>query len=91
LQLRGLDGALKLGQIVEKGFFIDSRKSIPLQLCDLFALSLRKRSERFWKVGALKSIDDSGIDRSAALLYENHEHDSDVLEWLKKQMAPPTP
>ncbi len=41
--LRGAEGNLRLGQIVEKGFFIDSASSLPLQLCDLFALSLRKQ------------------------------------------------
>ena len=43
--LRGTEGTLKLGQIIEKGFFIDSSKSVVLQLCDLCALTLRKREE----------------------------------------------
>lgn len=58
--LRGMDGTLKLSRIVEKGFFIDSAKSRPLQLCDLFALAARKKEER--KVGLPpKSIDDASI------------------------------
>jgi len=32
---RGTEGDLKLGQIIEKGFFIESEKSLVLQLCDL--------------------------------------------------------
>ncbi len=36
--LRGIEGTLKLGQVIEKGFFIDSSKSVILQLCDLCAL-----------------------------------------------------
>jgi hypothetical protein len=43
--LRGAAGSLRLAQIVEKGFFIDSEKSRVLQLCDLCALSVRKKEE----------------------------------------------
>src|SRR4051794_2853837 len=43
--LRAVTGTLRLGQIVEKGFFIDSKKSRVLQLCDLCALSARKKEE----------------------------------------------
>jgi hypothetical protein len=58
---KGIDGAMHLGQIVEKGFFIDSSKSLPLQLCDIYALSIRKKAERVWSATPSKSIDDSGI------------------------------
>jgi hypothetical protein len=83
--LQGELGALQLKQIVEKGFFIDSSKSLPLQLCDLFALSLRKKRERESGLTPAKSIDDSGIKLAESLVYENNEHDGDVLDWLKKQ------
>src|ERR1019366_2186577 len=43
--LRGTAGSLRLGQIVEKGFFIDSTTSLVLQLCDLCAYSARKKEE----------------------------------------------
>ena len=43
--LRATDGALRLCQIIEKGFFIDSSKSVILQLCDVCALTLRKSEE----------------------------------------------
>ena len=43
--LRGVQGALRLAQIVEKGFFIDSKTSRVLQLCDVCALSVRKKEE----------------------------------------------
>jgi hypothetical protein len=33
--LRGADGPVRLTQIIEKGFFIQSHKSLVLQLCDL--------------------------------------------------------
>ncbi len=57
-ELRVFEGALKLSRIIEKGFFIDSRLSLPLQLCDLYTLSLRKRTEREHGYPA-KSIDDT--------------------------------
>jgi hypothetical protein len=82
--LRGEVGTLKLGRIIEKGFFIQSSKSLPLQLCDLFALSLRKRAERL--LGAApKSIDDTGIQRAEALLHKGNERFQDVIAWLTKQ------
>jgi len=43
--LRGTEGILKLGQIIEKAFFIDSTTSLVLQLCDLCAYSARKKEE----------------------------------------------
>ncbi len=81
---RSLEGSLRLNQIVEKGFFIDSSKSLPLQLCDLFALSLRKRIERFWGTAPSKPIDDSGIQFCEKILHNDNQHDTDVLNWLKE-------
>jgi hypothetical protein len=80
--LRELKGTLRLSRIVEKGFFIDSCKSLPLQLCDLFAMSLRKQSERDWACGPPKAFDDSGIARSQALLYTDNQHLNDTMRWL---------
>jgi hypothetical protein len=81
---RGLDGVLRLGRIVEKGFFIDSSKSLPLQLCDLFTLSLRKKEERRRGL-AIKPFDDSGIIISERLSYTDHQNDIDVLTWLSNE------
>jgi hypothetical protein len=80
---RGDDGKLRLTQIVEKGFFIDSTKSFPLQLCDLFAMSARKMVER-QNGFQPKSIDDSGIAYFQSLLHADRQNDGDVLEWLTK-------
>ncbi|HEX5245141.1 MAG TPA: DUF3800 domain-containing protein [Tepidisphaeraceae bacterium] len=82
--LRGDDGKLRLSQIVEKGFFIDSRKSFLLQLCDLFALAARKRTERAYQLEP-KTIDDSAIEILSELFFEDREDDADVFEWLGKQ------
>ncbi|HZK82990.1 MAG TPA: DUF3800 domain-containing protein [Humisphaera sp.] len=81
---RGLEGALRLGRIVEKGFFIDSSKSLPLQLCDLFTLSLRKKEERR-RGFPPKSIDDSGIAIADRILYSDTQNDWDVLAWLTEE------
>lgn len=79
--LRGIDGTLRLSRIVEKGFFIDSTKSRPLQLCDVCALLARKKEER--KAGLpAKSIDDSGLDLIEPLIHRGNESLTDVLAWL---------
>jgi hypothetical protein len=43
---RGTEGVLKLGQIIEKGFFIESEKSLVLQLCDLCVYTARRKEEQ---------------------------------------------
>lgn len=79
---QGLDGELRLTRIIENGFFINSQKSLPLQLCDLFALSLRKREERKYQCGPPKYVDDSGIEIAEKLVYDDHKHDRHVIGWL---------
>jgi hypothetical protein len=85
--LRGSEGTLRLSQIVEKGFFIDSAKSRPLQLCDVCAMAARKKEER--KAGlAGKSVDDSGIKLLEPLIIRGNESLQDVLAWLAEQRTP---
>lgn len=84
--LRGAAGALRLGQIVEKGFFINSAHSLPLQLCDLFALSLRKHEEIKGGVPP-KSIDETGIQHAVALVHRGNEAFVDVIAWLTQQQS----
>jgi hypothetical protein len=82
--LRGTTGTLRLERIIEKGFFINSSQSMPLQLCDLFALSLRKLEES--KVGLpAKSIDATGIERAQLLVHRGNERFADVIAWLTEQ------
>jgi hypothetical protein len=86
--LRSEVGPLRLSQIIEKGFFIDSRKSLPLQLCDLYSMSLRKHHERV--SGATpKTIDDSGIERALGLCFKGDEKFVDVTQWLSRQHTQP--
>ena len=82
--LRWAEGALRLRRVIEKGFFIDSASSLPLQLCDVFALSLRKMEER--RCGAEpRSIDESGIVLAEQLVHRGLESHRDVLAWLTEQ------
>jgi hypothetical protein len=87
--LRGLEGTLRLSRIVEKGFFIDSSKSLPLQLCDLYTLSLRKRYETLYELAPAKPFDQTGIEIAMKLVWTDHQHDKDVIEWLKIRHAEP--
>jgi hypothetical protein len=85
--LREMIGPLRFSQIIEKGFFIESHKSLPLQLCDLFEMSLRKKMEANLAVMPLKPIDESGTRLAESILIHDTKHDSDVLQWLSKQHA----
>lgn len=79
--LRGIQGILKLSQVIEKGFFIDSSKSIVLQLCDLCALHLRKHEEA--KAGFCdKAIFHDGIRSLEPLIHRGDEALQDVLDWI---------
>lgn len=81
--LRGIGTSLKLSQIVEKGFFIESHKSLLLQLCDLFAYSLRKYEEE--KTGLkIKPIDEHLIPLVQPLIHRGNESMPDVLAWLEE-------
>lgn len=83
--LRGTEGLLRLTQIVEKGFFIDSKASHPLQLCDLCALSLRKKEEA--DLGRpLKPIDESGIKIIEPYIHRGDEAFPDVMGFLTAQL-----
>lgn len=82
--LRGEAGALRLKRIVEKGFFIDSRKSRVLQLCDVCAFSLRKMEEV--RLGlSVKPADEKGIELVKPLIQTGDEGIHDVLAWLTEQ------
>ena len=81
--LRITPGTLHLDRIIEKGFFIDSRKSLLLQLADVCTLQARKAEER--KLGLpAKSVDDEGIALLNALVHRGPEALPDVLQWLQQ-------
>lgn len=81
--LRTTDGPLKLSQVIEKGFFIDSSKSRVLQLCDMFCLYVRKHFEAQLIEGkTVKAADQVAITKSLALTVKGEERFSEVLDWL---------
>lgn len=81
---RGTEGDLKLGQIVEKGFFIESETSLVLQLCDLCVYTARRREEK--KLGVpVKPIDESGIPLIEPLIHVGDERLRDVNVWLEQE------
>jgi hypothetical protein len=81
---RGTEGDLKLGQIIEKGFFIESEKSLVLQLCDLCVYTARRREEK--KLGlSVKPIDESGIPLIEPLIHVGDERLRDVNTWLEQE------
>jgi hypothetical protein len=82
--LRGIENELRLGQVIEKGFFIDSSKSRVIQLCDVCALAARKKEER--KLGLPpKTIDDSAIELLDPLIHRGDERLLDVVKWIEEQ------
>jgi len=77
-------GALRLGRIIEKGFFIESHQSLLLQLCDLCTFSVRKREES--KLGRPLSQPATTVASLAdPLIQRGNESMPDVLKWLQDQ------
>ncbi len=82
--LRGIESTIKLGQVIEKGFFIDSTKSVILQLCDLCGYSLRKMEEgnSGYKVNP---VHQSGIKMLEPLIHRGNESFRDVFKWFSTE------
>lgn len=77
-------GTLRLGNIIEKGFFIESHSSLLLQLCDLCTYSIRKNEEA--KLGRAMSGPMQTIAALAdPLIHRGNEAMPDVLAWLQGQ------
>lgn len=87
---RETTGPLRYSQIIEKVFFIESHKSLPLQLCDLFSMSIRKGIEARVPAATPKPIDATGIELANSIAVEDHQHDGDVLDWLVREHTPPS-
>jgi hypothetical protein len=88
--LRGIEGRLQLSQIVEKGFFIESHKSLPLQLCDLCAYAARKAEEH--RLGfALKPLDATWASMVEPLVFRGDEQFQDVIAWMIEQQKKERP
>jgi hypothetical protein len=88
--LRRDSSTLRLGQIIEKGFFIDSRTSLPLQLCDLCTYAARRREEQ--KAGfPVKPLDKHCVPWLEPLVHRGNESLADVLAWLESQQKKERP
>ena len=75
---------LRLDRIIEKGFFIESHKSLLLQLCDLCTYSIRKNEEA--KLGRPMSGPMQTIAALAdPLIHRGNEAMPDILAWLQGQ------
>jgi len=82
--LRFDGGILRLGNIIEKGFFIESHQSLLLQLCDLCAYSIRKNEEA--KIGrALSGPMQTIAGLADPLIHRGNEAMPDILAWLQGQ------
>lgn len=83
--LRVIEGALRLDRIIEKGFFIDSRSSLPLQLADLCSYLARKSEEQ--KAGlTIKPGDAAAARLLDPHIHRGHEALGDVIAWLTAEM-----
>ncbi len=85
IRLLRFDGSvLRLSQIIEKGFFIESHHSLLLQLCDLSAYALRRHEEA--KAGIpVKALYQHVIPWVQPLIHRGKEPMADVLTWLEDQ------
>jgi uncharacterized protein DUF3800 len=82
--LRSQEGVLKLKQIIEKAFFIDSRSSLPLQLCDLCVYAARRKEEL--RTGfPVKPYNQDCVPLVEPLIHRGEEKFPDVIAWLAEQ------
>jgi hypothetical protein len=88
--LRRDSSKLRLSQIIEKGFFIDSSTSLPLQLCDLCVYAARRREERHAGF-PVKPVDEHCIPWLEPLIHRGNESFIDVMAWLESQQKKERP
>ena len=88
--LRGADGSVRLTQIIEKGFFIQSHKSLVLQLCDLSAYIIR-RHEEIRRGGKAKTVDEILWKQIEPLVTVGDERFTDTIDWLESQQKKERP
>lgn len=80
--LRSAEGPLRLTQIIEKGFFIESHKSLVLQLCDLCAYIVRRKEEGMTG-GKAKPVDEVLWKQLSPMTVVGDERMPDVIQWLE--------
>jgi hypothetical protein len=82
--LRVTEEDIRLNRIIEKGFFIDSSKSLALQLCDLCTFAARKREEQ--RNGfRVTPVDEKAVQLLEPLIHRGSESLEDVLAWIEQE------
>ena len=88
--LRGAEGPTRLTQIIEKGFFIESHKSLVLQLCDLCAYIIRRHEEI--RHGLKEKLVDGDLWKLVQpRITVGEEKFADMMEWLESQQKKERP
>ena len=83
--LRSDGGNLKHDRIIEKCFFIDSKKSLLLQLADMCIYSARKIEEV--KAGhPVRAHHQLGMDLLRPLITDGNEALNEIIEWMDQQI-----
>ena len=78
-------GTLRHDRIIEKCFFIDSTKSLLLQLCDMCAYYARKKEEQ--KLNCpIRERHQAGIDLLEPLILKKQEPLLEIIEWMDEQI-----
>lgn len=88
--LRGAHESVRLTQIVEKGFFVESHKSLVIQLCDLCVYAIRRHEEiKAGRTG--KPVDEALWRLVEPLVTIGDEKVRDVLGWLESEQKKERP
>ncbi len=88
--LRGAEGSVRLTQIIEKGFFVESHNSLAIQLCDLCAYVIRRHEEvRLGRKS--KPVDGELWKLVEPLVTIGDEKFRDVVGWLESQQKKERP
>lgn len=88
--LRGAEGSVRLTQIIEKGFFVESDKSLVLQLCDLCVYAIR-RHEEIREGRKAKPVDAELWKLVEPLVTIGDEKFRDMMGWLESQQKKERP
>lgn len=79
-----LGSTLKTKRLIEKGFFVDSSKSYPIQLIDFILYYIRKYEE--FKIGKKVSSIHQQVFPMVEKITESldrHKYGRDILDWIK--------
>jgi hypothetical protein len=84
----GDEGALRTERQIEKGFFVDTAQSFPIQLVDLVLYYIRKSEEE--RIGKkVSAIHQEVFPRlkDLATSLDSHDQGSEIIEWVGREHA----